>query len=146
MRKTIIVLAAAAALSCCCTAAFAQRYEGGLRDKTVAIVGNEMVSLADIEALCGTRVEPRRTLLFFDEIQLCPDAIRSLKYWQEDAPELVVVSAGSLIGLALLEGTGWPVGKTRSMTLRPLSFREFLCAVGDEPLSDLVAEGDARGL
>lgn len=101
-------------------------------------------ALADIEALCGTRVEPRRTLLFFDEIQLCPDAIRSLKYWQEDAPDLVVVSAGSLIGLALLEGTGWPVGKTRSMTLRPLSFREFLCAVGDEPLSDLVAEGDAR--
>ena len=50
MRKTIIVLAAAAALSCCCTAAFAQRYEGGLIDKTVAIVGNEMVSLADIEA------------------------------------------------------------------------------------------------
>ena len=50
MRKTIIVLAAVAALSCCCTAAFAQRYEGGLIDKTVAIVGNEMVSLADIEA------------------------------------------------------------------------------------------------
>ena len=50
MRKTIIVLAAAAALLCCSTAAFAQRYEGGLIDKTVAIVGNEMVSLADIEA------------------------------------------------------------------------------------------------
>jgi len=50
MRKTIIVLAAVAALSCCCTAAYAQRYEGGLIDKTVAIVGNEMVSLADIEA------------------------------------------------------------------------------------------------
>ena len=50
MRKPIIVLAAAAALSCCCTAAFAQRYEGGLIDKTIAIVGNEMVSLADVEA------------------------------------------------------------------------------------------------
>ncbi len=100
--------------------------------------------LSDLETLCGTRIEPGRTLLFLDEIQLCPDAIRSLKYWQEDAPELAVVSAGSLIGLALLEGTGWPVGKTHSMTLRPLSFREFLCAVGDESLSELIAQGDAR--
>jgi len=100
--------------------------------------------LSDLETFCGTRIVPGRTLVFFDEIQLCPDAIRSLKYWQEEAPDHVVVSAGSLIGLALLEGTGWPVGKTRSMTLRPLSFREFLCAVGEEPLSDLVAEGDAR--
>ena len=50
MRKTIIVLATAVALSCCCTAAFAQRYQGGLIDKTVAVVGNEMISLSDIEA------------------------------------------------------------------------------------------------
>ena len=49
MRKTFIVLAALAALSCCCTAAFAQRYNGGLIDKTIAVVGNEMISLADIE-------------------------------------------------------------------------------------------------
>lgn len=103
-------------------------------------------ALSDLEALCGVRIVPGRTLLFLDEIQLCPDAIRSLKYWREDAPELAVASAGSLIGLALLEGTGWPVGKTHSMTLRPLSFREFLCAVGDEPLSDVVAQGDARRL
>ena len=50
MRKTIIVLATAVALSCCSTAAFAQRYQGGLIDKSVAVVGNEMISLADIEA------------------------------------------------------------------------------------------------
>ena len=50
MRKTIIVLATAVALSCCCTAVFAQRYQGGLIDKTVAVVGNEMISLSDIEA------------------------------------------------------------------------------------------------
>ena len=50
MRKTIIVLATAVALSCCCTAAFAQRYQGGLIDKTVAVVGNEMISLSEIEA------------------------------------------------------------------------------------------------
>ena len=102
--------------------------------------------LSDLETFCGIRIVPGRTLVFFDEIQLCPEAIHSLKYWQEEAPDHVVVSAGSLIGLALLEGTGWPVGKTRSMTLRPLSFREFLCAVGEELLSDLVKEGDARRL
>ena len=101
-------------------------------------------AITDIEAICGTRVAPERTLVFLDEIQLCPDAIRSLKYWQEDAPDYVVVSAGLLIGLTLLEGTGWPVGKTRSMTLRPLSCREFLCAAGDDPRAAVLPDGGAR--
>ena len=101
-------------------------------------------ALTDLEALSGTRIMPGKTLLILDEIQLCPAAIRSLKYWREEAPEHVVAAAGSLIGLSLLEGSGWPVGATHSMTLRPLSFREFLCAVGEEPLSEAVAVGDAR--
>ena len=95
-----------------------------------------------IQADTGVTVTPHDTLIVLDEIQLCPEALTSLKYWQENAPEYAVVAAGSLLGLELQEGTGYPVGKTQSMQLYPMSFGEFLCALGEEKLWELVCSED----
>ena len=98
--------------------------------------------ISAIQAVCNVDIIPSETLIILDEIQLCPNALRSLKYWQEDCPQYYVAAAGSLIGLSLMEGTGYPVGKTNSMTLYPMSFAEFLTASGDEKLSDLIVSGN----
>lgn len=100
--------------------------------------------IAGLQAVCNVEIKPHDTLIVFDEIQTCPSALKLLKYWQEDFPEYCVAAAGSLIGLALMEGTGYPVGKTDSMTLYPMCFREFLEATGEERLSELVASGDGK--
>lgn len=70
------------------------------------------------------------TLLIFDEIQACPNALNSLKYFCEDAPEYYVVCAGSLLGLTLTEG--FPVGKVDFLDMGPMTFKEFLLAMGDD--------------
>lgn len=70
-------------------------------------------------------------VLFFDEIQECPEALKALKYFAEDSPELAVICAGSLLGVALNEGS-YPVGKVSYLWLGPLSFCEFLDALGDK--------------
>lgn len=70
-------------------------------------------------------------LLIFDEIQMCPKAITSLKYFCEDLPEMALCSAGSLLGVHLTP-TSYPVGKVDTMDLYPMSFQEFLSALGDE--------------
>lgn len=69
------------------------------------------------------------TLIIFDEIQACPDALNTLKYFCEDAPEYYVVAAGSLLGLSLAEG--FPVGKVDFLDMGPMTFKEFLLATGD---------------
>lgn len=99
--------------------------------------------LTGLQAESGVRISAKDTLIIFDEIQQCGDALTALKYWCEDYPEYHIACAGSLIGLALQEGTGYPVGKTHSMTLYPMSFGEFLCAIGEETLLDVVQSGDA---
>jgi len=74
-------------------------------------------------------IEPEKTLIFFDEIQECNDALNSLKYFQEDASEYFVVCAGSLLGVALKrQGSSFPVGKVDFLTIYPVSFREYLRA------------------
>lgn len=89
-------------------------------------------------------ITPENTLIIFNEIQLCGDALTALKYWQEDYPEYHIACAGSLIGLALQEGTGYPVGKTNSLTLYPMNFGEFLDAIDESKLRDVVESGDER--
>jgi len=69
------------------------------------------------------------TLIIFDEIQECPRALTSLKYFSDNAPEYQIIAAGSLLGVMTLEGTGFPVGKVNIMTMYPMSFYEFLDAV-----------------
>lgn len=71
-------------------------------------------------------IRPENTLIFFDEIQECAEAITALKYFCEDAPEYAVVAAGSLLGVA--QQKSFPVGKVAFMDLYPLSFAEFLMA------------------
>lgn len=98
--------------------------------------------VAGLELEVGRRIDPKGTLLIFDEIQECPDALTSLKYFNEEAPEYDIVSAGSLLGVALHSGTSFPVGKVEFMNLRPMCFAEFLLALGEEPLCALLDTRD----
>lgn len=84
------------------------------------------------EAFTGTKIVPDKTLLIFDEIQTCPRALTSLKYFCEDAPKYMIAAAGSLLGLSLTKETSFPVGKVKILDLRPCSFKEFLKTV--EPM------------
>jgi predicted AAA+ superfamily ATPase len=79
-------------------------------------------------------IKPNETLLIFDEIQECPNALNSLKYFNEQANEFHIVAAGSLLGVKLANSKGFPVGKVNFLDLYPLSFFEFLDAVGKTKL------------
>ena len=98
--------------------------------------------ITGLQAATGKTIIPEETLVVFDEVQLCPEALTSLKYWHENAPEYAVVAAGSLLGLHLQVGTGYPVGKTESMTLYPMCFGEFLVASGEAKLWAIVESCD----
>ena len=82
------------------------------------------------------------TLLIFDEIQEIPLALQSLKYFQERRPELPILAAGSLLGVALHSGISFPVGKIQLVDMFPLSFLEFLDAAGNEELALLIRKAD----
>jgi len=82
------------------------------------------------------------TLLIFDEIQEIPLALQSLKYFQEQRPELPILAAGSLLAVALHSGISFPVGKIQLVDMYPLSFLEFLDAVGNEELALLIRNAD----
>lgn len=94
----------------------------------------------------GQRIKPQETLLIFDEVQEMPRALTSLKYFAEEAPEYAICCAGSLLGVALHEGTSFPVGKVEFLDLYPLSFREFLVANGEEMLVDYILKEGHRDL
>jgi hypothetical protein len=86
------------------------------------------------------------TLLIFDEIQEAPKGVTALKYFYENAPQYPIVAAGSLLGIAMHRGDSFPVGKVDFMELYPLSFTEYLEAVGRDDLAELVAKGDFASL
>ncbi|MDD2436255.1 MAG: ATP-binding protein [Massilibacteroides sp.] len=94
--------------------------------------------LLAIQIATGIKPEPNKTLIIFDEIQEAERALTSLKYFRENAPEYHVVAAGSLLGIALHENTSFPVGKVEFLDLYPLSFTEFLEALGEHDLIDLI--------
>ena len=98
--------------------------------------------LLAISAETGLVVKPQTTLLIFDEIQESPRALTALKYFCENAPEYYIVAAGSLLGVALHQGTSFPVGKVTFMTLYPLNFREYLLAGGQDALCGLLESKD----
>jgi len=92
--------------------------------------------LSMLELLTGKSIEPGKTLLFVDEIQASPDALASLRYFHEEMPDLCVVAAGSLMELALAEtGFSMPVGRVEYMHLGPMTFENFVEAVGDTKLA-----------
>ncbi len=90
----------------------------------------------------GKAILPGKTLIIFDEIQECNDALNSLKYFCENAPEYVVACAGSLLGVTLSRGASFPVGKVDFLTVHPLSFSEFLLA-DDPSLADYLNQIDS---
>ncbi|WP_253675281.1 ATP-binding protein [Treponema sp. OMZ 305] len=82
-------------------------------------------------AVYGHKILPEKTLIIFDEIQDCPRAIQALKYFYEEKPELHIIAAGSLLGIALRkEGISFPVGKVDRLEMYPMSFEEFVIADG----------------
>lgn len=83
--------------------------------------------------VAGKKIEPEKTLIIFDEIQECPNALNSLKYFQEETPEYHIVCAGSLLGIRLSR-TSFPVGKVDFLNLYPMTFSEFLIADGCDNL------------
>lgn len=100
--------------------------------------------IMDIGLVTKTKINPENTLIILDEIQECPRALTSLKYFQENAPQYDIIVAGSLLGVACHEGTGFPVGKVSFMNLYPLSFEEFLLAMGEERFVELLNKKDFK--
>jgi uncharacterized protein len=95
-----------------------------------------------IQIETGVKAGPDNTLIILDEIQEAPGALTSLKYFQENAPEYHIISAGSLLGLALNSHTSFPVGKVEFMDLYPFDFTEYLEAINEKPLADLLKTHD----
>ena len=89
--------------------------------------------IQNLSFACSKKITTN-TLIIFDEIQACPEALNSLKYFCEDAPEYFICAAGSLLGLTLSEG--FPVGKVDFLDMGPMTFEEFLLACGDDSLVD----------
>ncbi len=98
--------------------------------------------ITGLELYVGKKIDPEKTLLIFDEVQEVPRALTSLKYFCEEAPEYSIICAGSLLGMALHEGTSFPVGKVEFLHLYPLSFREYLLAAGREQYAELLEKRD----
>jgi predicted AAA+ superfamily ATPase len=97
--------------------------------------------ISGLELYSGKRINTN-TLLIFDEIQEVPEALSSLKCFYENAPEYAVISAGSLLGIALHQGSSFPVGKVEFMKLEPLTYKEFLLATGRGSYAELLENHD----
>lgn len=96
--------------------------------------------IAKLQVFIEKKIEAVETLIFFDEVQLCPKVLTSLKYFCEQAPEYQVISAGSSLGITLSGGTAFPVGKVNFLKMYPLSFIEFLQATGKQELSEYLSQ------
>ncbi|MCD4670553.1 MAG: ATP-binding protein [Actinomycetia bacterium] len=99
-----------------------------------------LINGLNLETEC--KIEPENTLIIFDEVQETPHALTSLKYFQENTPEYHIIAAGSLLGVALHPGTSFPVGKVSFLDLHPLSFSEFIQAMGKKEYLDLLLKQD----
>ena len=98
--------------------------------------------ITGLELYAGHKIDAESTLLIFDEIQEVPKALTSLKYFNENAPQYQIVCAGSMLGVALHQGTSFPVGKVEFLDLYPLSFFEYMQAIGKEQFVKLLQNGD----
>lgn len=93
-----------------------------------------------IEAFTQARIHPEETLLILDEIQLCEEALTSLKYFCEDAPQYCVAAAGSLLGVKLRTHGSFPVGKVDMLAIHPMDFEEYLWSQDNDALSNIIQE------
>ena len=94
----------------------------------------------DLSIFAGARILPERSLIVFDEIQACNAALNSLKYFAEDAPQYHVAAAGSLLGVTLSTPGSFPVGKVDFVDLHPMTFLEFLDALGEGRYRGVIEE------
>ncbi len=92
--------------------------------------------IEQISLYFGEDISKKETLVVFDEIQVCPNALTSLKYFDEQRPDMNIVAAGSLLGVSLNKKSPFPVGKVNFLTLHSFSFAEFISASGNEILAD----------
>ena len=90
----------------------------------------------------GVDIQAENTLLIFDEIQEVPSALSSLKYFHENAPQYPIIAAGSLLGVSLHQQSSFPVGKVEFLPLYPMDYREFLTALGQKDLAQLLDSRD----
>ena len=95
-----------------------------------------------LSAVSGEAIAAGSTLIVLDEIQEYPRALTALKYFCENAPEYHVIVAGSLLGISLHQGVSFPVGKVDMMNLYPMSFIEFVMAMGKEQAAEMLMNGD----
>ena len=84
--------------------------------------------IQNLSLIHGKAILPQTTLIIFDEIQECNDALNALKYFQEETPDYAIACAGSLLGVAMSRGASFPVGKVEFIQVHPLTFFEFLAA------------------
>ena len=90
----------------------------------------------------GVDIQAENTLLIFDEIQEVPSALSCLKYFHENAPQYPIIAAGSLLGVSLHQQSSFPVGKVEFLPLYPMDYREFLIALGQKDLAELLDSRD----
>lgn len=102
--------------------------------------------LLTLQAMTGTKIEAGKTLIILDELQEVKRGLHSLKYFQENAPEYHVVAAGSLLGITIGRGESFPVGKVNLLHMYPMDFEEFLMAMGENSLCELLHQPDWKVL
>lgn len=98
--------------------------------------------LQNLMLASGQKIMPEKTFIIFDEVQECPKAINSMKYFCENAPQYHIACAGSLLGISLAKPSSFPVGKVNFMQVDPMTFTEFLLASGDENLAEYLNKVD----
>ena len=96
--------------------------------------------ITELELYSNLKIKSEDTLIVFDEIQSAPQGITSLKYFNENAPEYQIIAAGSLLGVNIHPGESFPVGKVDFLQLYPMSFYEFLLAMGEAGLARILDE------
>lgn len=95
-----------------------------------------------IKTIHAKEIDVKKTLFIFDEIQACPRALTSLKYFNENAPEINIIAASSILGVSLHQGQSFPVGQIDFLDVYPLNFLEFLIALKHDEFVDLIQKRD----
>lgn len=99
-----------------------------------------------LNAYCNLKINAEDTLIVFDEIQTAPKGLTALKYFYENAPQYHIIGAGSLLGVNIHHGESFPVGKVDFMKLCPMSFYEFLLAMNEPGIAELLENNDLENL
>ncbi|MEC3878597.1 ATP-binding protein [Parapedobacter sp. 10938] len=99
-----------------------------------------------LNAYCNVKINAEDTLIVFDEIQAAPKGLTALKYFYEDAPEYHIIGAGSLLGVNIHPDESFPVGKVDFMKLCPMNFHEFLLAMEETGMAEILEKRDLESL